>query len=199
MLDVLKDDTLDDLRLAFAQAAEAIVGPLAGKILVDKMPLNIVELGLINVLFPSAKVIVALRDPRDTCLSCFQQRFELTDSMVNFLDIQSTAQAYADVMGLWRHYKPILTLPVLEYRYEDLVADFDGTVGRILEFIGLPWDEAIQGYREAAGKRAIRTPSYQAVTAPVSAQAVGKWKAYEDGLAPVLPVLAPLVAAFGYD
>ena len=98
--------------------------------LVDKLPLNLVDLGYANLLFPAARVLVALRDPRDVCLSCFMQQFQLNDSMVNFLDLRQTALTYEAVMGLWLHYRKILTLPYSEYRYEALIEDFDGVVGQ---------------------------------------------------------------------
>ena len=182
----------------FWSAAEEAAGPLDGRLLVDKLPLNIVDLGLANLLFPRARVLVALRDPRDVCLSCFMQYFLLNDAMVNFLDLRQTARTYAAVMDLWLHYRASLSLPYLEYRYEDLVEDFDGVVRRVLEFVGVGWHEEVARYREKSQGQAINTPSYRHVTGAVYGRAVGRWRAYERELAPVLGEIAPLVAAFGY-
>jgi len=193
--------TADDIASAagrFWSAAEQVVGPLEGRVLVDKLPLNIVELGLANVLFPRARVLVALRDPRDVCLSCFMQYFLLNDAMTNFLDLRQTARTYAAVMDLWLHYRASLTLPYLEYRYEDLVEDFDGVVRRVLDFIGVGWHQEVARYREKSQGRAINTPSYRHVTGAVYSRAVGRWRTYERELAPVLGDLAPFAAAFGY-
>ena len=72
---------------------------------VDKMPLNIVELGFVRRIFPSTPVIVALRDPRDVILSCFMQNFRANQAMAHFLSIEGTARLYAAVMELWLHYR----------------------------------------------------------------------------------------------
>lgn len=197
-LEALDPRAMFDLRARFWKEAEAVVPDLGGKILIDKIPLNIVELGLINALFPSARVIVALRDPRDACLSCFMQRFRLNDAMANFLDIERTADAYAAVMGLWLHYRKTLTLPWMEYRYENLVGDFNGTVREVLDFIGVGWHADVAKYRAKAAGRYIKTPSYRDVTSGLYSRAIGRWRAYAEDLDPIADRLAPFVHAFGY-
>lgn len=183
----------------FWAEAERMVGePLDGRILVDKLPLNIVDLPLATAILPDAKALVALRDPRDACLSCFIQKFVPNDAMANFFDIGRTAETYAEVMGLWLHYRDILPLPWMEYRYEDLVADFDATVRKVLDFTGAGWDDEVARYREKAEARTIATPSYRDVTSAVYSRSVARWRAYAKDLAPVLPQLEPFVAAFGY-
>jgi hypothetical protein len=111
-LDRLTGEDVKQLQDRFWAEAEATLGPLDGRLLVDKMPLNIVNLGLANGLFPEARVLVALRDPRDTCLSCFMQRFQFSDAMVNFLDLERTAETYGAVMGLWLQYRDALSAGV---------------------------------------------------------------------------------------
>lgn len=187
------------LRQSFMSTAESIVGPLGDRILVDKLPLNIVNLGLAQALFPKAKVLVALRDPRDSVLSCFMQNFRPNPAMVNFLDLTQTARTYQAVMSLWLYFREHLSMATHSYRYEDLVADFSTTVQGVLDFIGVPWDEAIESYREKAQQRTIITPSYRDVTAPLFTRAMERWRMYQPDLAPVLPILAPFVAEFGYQ
>jgi tetratricopeptide (TPR) repeat protein len=191
-------DEIDAAVRLFWTGAEQAVGPLDGRLLVDKLPLNIVDLGLANLLFPRARVLVAVRDPRDVCLSCFMQYFLLNDAMVNFLDLRQTARTYAAVMDLWLHYRASLTLPYLEYRYEDLVDDFDGVVCRVLDFIGVGWHAEVARYREKSLGQAISTPSYRHVTGAVYTRSVGRWRAYRRELAPVLAELAPFATAFDY-
>jgi hypothetical protein len=194
----LTADEIDQATRLFWSSAEKAVGPLDGRVLVDKLPLNIVDLGLANIVFPQARVLVALRDPRDVCLSCFMQYFLLNDAMVNFLDLRQTSQTYEAVMALWLHYREVLTLPYSEYRYEDLVEDFDGVVHQVLDFIGVGWHEEVARYREKSLGRAINTPSYRHVTDVLYRRAVGRWRAYRRELAPVLEQLRPFAAAFGY-
>jgi len=198
-LDTASQDDLDLLRQEFDAQAADLFGGKTGLTLVDKLPLNIVPLGLVEKLWPDAKVLVALRDPRDACLSCFMQKFTLNDAMANYLDIGSTGTAYAEVMGLWLAYREALSLPYLEYRYEDLVGDFELTIREILDFIGVGWHDDVSKYREAAKKRDIKTPSYREVTGEVHRRAVARWKRYENQLSPILPTLAPYVRAFGYE
>lgn len=197
-LEGLTGGKIKDLRDRFWAQAHADFGPLDGRLLVDKMPLNLVNLGLANCLFPEARVLVALRDPRDTCLSCFMQRFRFSDAMVNFLDLERTATTYVAVMELWLHYRQALSLAWLEYRYEDLVGNFRGTLERVLDFIGLPWHDDVLAYAERAKDQVITTPSYRQVTGEIDQRAVGRWRRYRSELSPVLPALQPLVRAFGY-
>ncbi|MCW9040301.1 MAG: sulfotransferase, partial [Rhodospirillales bacterium] len=197
-LDSLQIRHINRLKTLFWTEAEKTVGGLKGRRLVDKLPLNIVDLALVNVLFPDARIVVALRDPRDCCLNCFMQRFAPNDAMVNFLDLEGTGRTYAAVMGLWLRYRDALTTPWHEYRYEDLVGDFDGTVRGVLDFIGVGWDDAVSTYRERTAGRTIATPSYRDVGAEIFDRAAGRWKRYEAQLSPIEADLAPLVEAFGY-
>ncbi len=198
-LDELSAAHLQEARDLFWQDAARLVDLATHAVLVDKLPLNIVDLGLANLLFSDAKVVVALRDPRDVCLSCFMQNFGASDAMANFLDIKTTDTAYARVMGLWVHYKKVLTLPFLEYRYEDLVEDFRHTTKRIVDFIGLGWSEDIERYREQAANRFISTPSYRDVTSQLYTRASGRWQRYEKALEGKLPESTGLIADLGYE
>ena len=170
----------------------------AGQRVLDKLPLNIIELGLVYRLFPDARVIVVLRDPRDCCLSCFMQPFLPNQAMVNFLTLDQTARFYAAVMDLWRHYRSELGLNYIEVRYEDLVEQFEPTARRLVDFVGEPWDDAVMKYFEHARTRNVRTPSYAAVASPIYSRAVGRWRHYHAQMEPVLEILQPYVAEFGY-
>ena len=166
---------------------------------VDKMPLNIVELGFVRRIFPSTPVIVALRDPRDVILSCFMQNFRVNQAMAHFLSIEGTARLYAAVMELWLHYRSDAGLNAIEYRYEDLVADTEGTARRVFEFLGEPWDESVLQYQSRASERFVSTPSYADVSAPIYDRSIGRWRNYARQLAPALPIVAPFVREFGYS
>lgn len=186
-------------RAAYWGHVEERVGHRPGRgLFVDKLPLNLVHLPLINAIFPQARVIVALRDPRDVCLSCFRQWFGLNHSMIQFLTIEDTARYYAKVMDYWLHLRPMLPMPFLEVRYEDTVNDLEGQARRILDHLGVGWDAGVLAFHEKARKRYITTPSFAAVTEKVHTRAIGGWRSYEKQLAPVLPVLERFVEAFGY-
>ena len=185
-------------RVYFAEVARFMGGEPQG-ILVDKMPLNTIEVGLIHRLFPRAKILLALRHPCDVVLSGFMQAFKPNAAMVHFGDIADTAHFYASVMGLWRQYAEVLPLDVLTTRYEDLVADFEAETRRILAFLELPWDESVLTYAERAKSRTIATPSYHQVVQPIYARSVGRWRNYREQMTDVLPLLQPFVDAFGYE
>ena len=189
---------LEEDRRTFWQEADRVFGAIEGQCLVDKSPLNIVNLGLANLVFPSSPVIVALRDPRDVCLSCFMQQFKMTDALRNFTVLETTVRTYAAVMDLWLQYRDVLTMPWMEYRYEDLVEDVEGTVRQVLSFIGLDWHPEIDRYREHSMKSVPKTPSYRDVTSPVSSRSVGRWRSYRMLIDPHLDTLQPYVEEFGY-
>jgi Flp pilus assembly protein TadD len=187
------------LRAFYRWAVKQRVGTWPeGTRLVDKFPLNLIHLGMVRRVFPEAKVIVALRDPRDVCLSCFEQDFSINPGMVHCLDLRDTANLYAKTMSLWQSYERTLKLDALSYRYEDLVDDVEGTARTLFRFIGEPWDKSVLSFHEHAAKKQIRTPSYEAVTKPVYRSATGRWRNYATNMAPVLATLAPFVDAFGY-
>ncbi len=166
---------------------------------VDKHPLNLDHLGLIARTFPGAKVIVALRDPRDVCISCFTTDFFPNNVTVRYRDLQETARAYAGTMRLWLRYREILPIETLVYRYEDLVRDPRAVLGRIVEFLELDWREALLESADANVGHYVTTPSYTGVTETVNTRAVGRWEGYAEALAPVIPMLQPYIHAFGYD
>lgn len=166
--------------------------------LVDKLPLNIVHLALIRRLFPTAKVLVALRDPRDVVLSCFMQSFAPNDAMAHFGDLGSSADLYVGVMSNWLRQRDYFGANMFAYKYEDLVAD-PGTLMRdVLAFLGLPWQESVLDYHARQRNRLVATPSYQDVREKIYGRAVARWRIYGDQMAPVQDRLEPFVKAFGY-
>ncbi|UCD74918.1 MAG: sulfotransferase [Phycisphaerales bacterium] len=196
----LELDDLRNLRDTYQRrVAEDLASDAAGQVIVDKMPLNIMHLGLINLLFPEARVIVALRDPRDVCLSCFMQRFGLNPAMVNFLSWERIGWLYAAVMGLWLHLEDVISLRHIQVKYEDTVVDLPTQARRVTDLLGVEWDERVLQFYEQAKERFVSTPSFAAVTEAVHTRAVGRWRNYERYLEPVLEHLQPFIDAFGYE
>jgi hypothetical protein len=201
-LATLSAGELADLRgLYWAEVAGHLGGAAASALLVDKMPLNSIEAGLIHRLFPRARFLLALRHPADVVLSNFMQAFKPNAAMVQFGSLAAAARFYAGVMALWQQYRRVLPLSVLTVRYEDLIADVEGETRRILAFLDLPWSADVLAYRERAEARPIATPSYHQVVEPVYRRAVGRWRNYRPFFeeADALSPLAPFIAAFGYD
>ncbi len=198
-MDEWSGEDLEKIRKRYWELAGKMIQPVGeGERLLEKLPLNLLELGFIYRIFPKAKVIVVLRDPRDACLSCFMHSFVLNQAMVNFLDLERTARFYAAVMDLWLDYRSFMKFPFLEIRYEDIIADPERETKKLFEFTGLNWSEEVLRFFERAGERDITTPSYSAVAQPIYTQAVGRWRNYRNYLAPALKILEPYVTRFGY-
>ncbi len=171
----------------------------AAGVIIDKMPLNTTLLGLIYRLFPEAKIIFALRDPRDVVLSCYQQRFGINAAMFQFLKLESAAAYYDLVMSLGEVCRARMPLNLHVVRYEDVVTNMQKTVSDVLAFLELEWEDAMLDYREQARERWITTPSAEQVIEPIYASSMGKWRNYQRYMEPILPVLEPWVEKFGYD
>jgi Tfp pilus assembly protein PilF len=200
ILPQLDRDDIARLRAEFWEQAESILQmKLSDKILVDKLPLNLIRLPLINVMFPEARVIVALRDPRDVCLSCFMQRFRLNTAMINYLWWERTAEFYAKVMDLWLHLRGLVTLEFIEVKYEDTVEDLEHQARRLLDFLGVAWDDSVLAFHEKARQRVIGTPSFAAVSERVHRGALARWRNYPAQVQRVSDTLGRFVTAFGYD
>lgn len=188
------------IQARYFELVSAHINLLPGLTLIDKLPLNINTVPLIVRIFPNARFILALRHPLDVCLSCFMQPFGPNEVMLNFARLDSTAQLYHHTMRLWLRLEHELNLPVYRVRYEDLVQDFDVEVGRLLAFLELPWDDRVREFAaHAAGRGRINTPSYHQVTRPLNRDALYRWRRYERQLAPIVPVLAPYINAYGYS
>ncbi|HEX4179675.1 MAG TPA: sulfotransferase [Caulobacteraceae bacterium] len=169
----------------------------AGKVIVDKMPLYTTKLGLIFKLFPGAKILFALRDPRDVVLSCFRRSFQVNAGMYQFLTLDGAARFYDAVMRLAEVYRGKLPLDLHVVRYENLVADFEGEARAVCAFLGVGWTEKLHDFAAVARERRIRTPSAAQVRGGLYS-GEGQWRRYAKHLEPVMPILAPWIERFGY-
>jgi hypothetical protein len=153
---------------------------------IDKMPNNFRHIGLIHLILPNARIIDARRDAMDCCFSNFKQLFasgqEFTYSIE---DIARYYRAYVDVM---RHWDAVLPGKVLRIQHEDVVADLEGNVRRMLDFVGLDFEPACLEFYKT--ERSVRTASSEQVRQPISKEGLGRWRNFE-------PYLAPLEAALG--
>ncbi len=195
VLEGLSEARIQELRALYRARVREKCGE---GIVVDKLPLNVVYLGFIYRLFPEAKVIVALRDARDVCLSCFFQYFSPNNAMAHFYTLESTVALYVQVMTLYQHFREVLPWEVHEYRYEALVEDTEGHARALLEFIGVPWDAGVLTYYTEEKNRNVHTPSYEGVMQPVYTTARGKWEPYAAYFAPLKKMLEPVMEALGY-
>lgn len=190
---------LREARKRYMRCMELFLGKnLQGNLLVDKNPALNVLIPAILRIFPEAKLLVALRDPRDVCLSCFMQPLPINPVSSAYLTIERTARQYASVAGLWRSLLPQLNGQYMEVRYESLVKDLPAVSREVLSFLKVDWNGRVLRYNEHARSRLIRSPTYDDVTKPVFQRAVGRWRNYEKHLEKALETLQPFIAAFGY-
>ena len=190
---------LAPLRAAYWQRVRAEGAEVAGKVFVDKHPLNTLKLPLIARLFPDAKILFAQRDPRDVVLSCYRRRFAMSGSAYQLLTLPGAAGYYDAAMQIAERLGPALGPRTHVVRHEALIADFDGVVGGVCEFLGLSWTDAMRGFAERTRDRGIATPSGAQLAGGLSAEGVGQWRRYRQQLAPALPKLSSWVERFGYE
>jgi len=198
-LGALETEEIEAVRADYWRRVRAEMSVPAGALVIDKLPLNIVVLPLIRRVYPDAKIIFALRDPRDVVLSCFQQRFGMNAAMAQFLDLGAAAAYYDSVMRLMEVCRERLGLALHQVRYEDVVADLETQARGLAAFLGVPFEEAMLRYRETALARDINTPSARQVVQPLYTRSVARWRRYENELRSVLPVLTPWAERFGYE
>jgi hypothetical protein len=168
-------------------------------VFVDKLPLNTIKLPLIARLFPEAKVIFALRDPRDVVFSCFRRQLPVNASTIELATLEGCARFYDSVMALGEICRERLPLSFLMLRHEDLVRDFDGEMRRLCAFAGIEWTDGFRDFAAISRRRNIRSISAQQVREGLNGRGEGLWRRYAPQLQPVLPVLARWVSAFGYN
>jgi tetratricopeptide (TPR) repeat protein len=152
----------------------------------DKSPLNFFQLAFVAVLFPNARVIHCTRGARDNALSIWMENFNPDQRYAtDFDDLAFFTSEYRRLMAHWRIHLP---LPVLDFSYEDTVANLEAQSRKLLSFLGAPWDARCLNFHDSS--RAVQTPSRWQVREPLYQSSAGRWKNYG-------PSLPALVHAFG--
>lgn len=169
-------------------------------LLVDKYPMITNMAGAIHRIFPDAKFIFAQRHPCDCILSAYMQIFEPNEASVHFYNLDDLVTVYTRLMDLWQQYTDVLPLEVQYVRYEDIVADFEGTIRNVLSFLELPWDDAVLKYDENVKQKAnVKTPSYAQVSEGIYDRAKYRWERYQSYLEPYMDRLKPYIERYGYE
>ena len=153
----------------------------------DKMPMNFIYLGVINLLFPQARVINCTRNPLDIGLSCYFVNFASVDDMGFTQDLTTIGNYYNRYEKLMTHWHDVLPLPIYDLSYESLVSDPEVEIKKLLEFCELPWHEECLTPHKS--KEASMTASYNQVRKPIYTKSIGRWKNYEQHLQPLKDVL----------
>ena len=188
----LGDLTDDELR-AFGEAyiADTAIHRQGAAFFIDKMPNNFRHIGLIHLILPNARIIDARREPMACCFSGFKQLFgEGQDFTYGLADV---GRYYRDYVELMDHWDAVLPGRVLRVQYEDVVADLETQVRRLLDHCGLPFEQACLDFH--ATERAVRTASSEQVRQPIFRGGLDQWEHYEPYLSELKQALGPLLAA----
>jgi tetratricopeptide (TPR) repeat protein len=179
MLSKLKDREVMALRAEYWRRLRFFHGtPLNGNGVVDKLPLNMNYLALIRFFFPEAKIIMALREPRDVVLSNFMQHFRPNKTMWHSFKLDRLVTFYQAVMVLYQENRELYQQDILEVRYESVLKDLRETSYIMAKFLEISDYGAIPNYAETAKNKRIHTPSYHQVIQPLYGHAVDRWRLY---------------------
>lgn len=152
---------------------------------IDKLPNNFAHVGLLHLILPNAKVIDARRNPMDCCFSCYKQLFAKGQNFT--YSLKEIGAYYGDYVYLMEHWDRVLPGKVLRVLNEDVIADPEGQIRRLLAHCGLPFEASCLSFYD--NQRPVRTPSADQVRRPVNAKGVGRWRAFEAQLMPLAEAL----------
>jgi hypothetical protein len=158
---------------------------------IDKMPNNFRHIGLIHMILPNAKIIDARRGAMGCCFSGFKQLF--AEGQEFTYGLEEIGQYYADYVRLMDHWDTVLPGKILRVRYEEVVSDLDTQVRRLLDYCGLPFEEACLNFHQT--ERAVRTASSEQVRQPIFKSGVDQWENFSNVLDPLRNKLGPELAA----
>ena len=149
--------------------------------------------GSLSLALPNARFINTRRHPLDTCWSCYKQLFARGQPFT--YDLVELGEYYLQYDRMMAHWCAVLPGRVLDVQYESVVADQEAQTRRLLQFCGLPWEDACLRYYET--ERAIRTASSEQVRRPIYTSSVGQWQHYARELAQLIEILRPLLPQGG--
>ncbi|MEE8119636.1 MAG: sulfotransferase [Gammaproteobacteria bacterium] len=195
------DDTLvRRLREVYFDAASRIIGHIPRQPLIDKMPFNLLHVGLLLRVFPNARFVRALRHPANVILSNFKQNYDEPHSVLLFSDLQSILDLSEKFQRLWDAQTSVITNRAITVRLEDLAADPKQTAEHVFEFLGAHGallDEEVR--RQHAHEKSARvTPNYSAIASPLDASKGSRWQNYSEQLAPYFVRITALAKEQGY-
>jgi len=150
------------------------------------MPSNFLYIGLIHLALPNARIIHTVRNPLDTCISCFSKLFTLEQNYT--YDLAELGRYYRRYQRLMAHWHQVLPQGrILDVHYEEVVADLEGQARRIIAHCGLDWDERCLAFHKT--ERPVRTASAIQVRQPIYNASIGRWRVHEPFLGPLLAEL----------
>jgi tetratricopeptide (TPR) repeat protein len=184
--DMVQAMSAEHFRALGASYLEKITRPPSALRITDKMTVNFLFIGLIHLALPNATIIHAVRDPVDTCVSCFATHF--TNGQAHTYDLAELGRYYRHYQALMRHWHAVLPPGrIMDVQYEEVVADLEGVARRIVAHCGLAWDARCLDFHRT--QRAVRTASAAQVRKPIYKDSIGRWRKFEPFLGPLLAEL----------
>ncbi len=187
ILDELTGDELETFGRAYID--DTRIHRKGAPYFIDKMPNNFRHIGLIKIILPNAKIIDARRHPMACCFSGYKQLF--AEGQEFTYDLSDVGRYYRDYVELMDHWDNVLPGQILRVRYEDVVADIEEQVRRILEYCGLPYEDGCVSFHET--RRSVRTPSSEQVRQPIYTSGLDQWRHYEPWLGPLKTALGSVL------
>jgi tetratricopeptide (TPR) repeat protein len=160
---------------------------------IDKMPNNFWHIGFIHLILPRATIIDVRREPMACCFSNLKQLFGSTNQEFTY-DIEHIARQYRAYLYLMRHWDDVLPGRVLNVQYENVVEDLEGSVRRMLDHCGLPFEPACVAFHQT--QRSVRTPSSEQVRQPIGREGLEQWRHYASWLAPLRDTLGDALTGY---
>jgi len=198
-LSLPSDNELDGIRENYWNRVRAFGAKPEGKVFVEKQPFNTIYLPLIARLFPSAKIVLQIRDPRDVILSCYRRHLEIKPTTFELLTLAGAARFYGRIMQFAALCRSSIPIEMFDCRYEDLVSKFDENVLAVCNHLGMEWADSMREFDRGARSRNIRSVSSNQVRQRLYRDGVGGWRRYEKQLSPIFPLLQPWIERFGYS
>ena len=150
------------------------------KIIIDKYPLNLIELGFIKTIFPKSKIVLAVRHPLDCITSCVMTSFKMNEAMVHFENEKTTVNFYNKCFDLLFEYIKFYEIKYHQVKYENVISHFKKEVNNLLKFLNLEFEESINSFHKTALLREnINTPSYDQVTQPIYSSSIKRYKNFD--------------------
>jgi len=201
ILETLSFELVDEAKQAYFKELEKhIESGGFNNLIIDKLPLNILEIPLIKQLFPETKFIFSVRHPLDAIISCWMQNFKLNEAMVNMVDLDRIVDLYCIALETLKSSQTRYGLEIHRVKYENLVIDLQTETTPLLEFLGLDWEAQLENYRDTALKRGrVNTPSYSQIVQPLYKDASYRWKNYKKHLEKYFDKIEPWADELGYE
>ena len=185
ILHKLSEEKLQELGKRFIEDTQ--IHRKGAPFFIDKMPNNFRHIGLINLILPNAKIIDARRHPMACCFSGFKQHF--AEGQEFTYGLENIGTYYKDYVALMDHWDDVLPGKILRVQYEDVVADTEAQVRRILDYLELPFEQACVDFHKT--KRSVRTASSEQVRQPIFKSGLEQWRNFEPWLDPLKQALGP--------